>query len=99
MPGSKGVHQGSEHMLGRPVLRRLGAATAPVLLVVVALAVALSRVSGADVEGVRPDAVRPAPPAHPPPRLAGGNAEPAESPSSPRPVASVRPPPVPGPPP
>jgi hypothetical protein len=87
-------------MLGRPVLRRLGAATAPVLLVVVALVVALSRVSDAEVEGVRPKADHQAPPAHPPPRPTGNGAEsPALPQSSPRPGASVRPPPVPGPPP
>jgi hypothetical protein len=49
-------------MLGRPVLGRLGAATAPVLLVVVALVVALSRVSDAEVEGARPNVARPSAP-------------------------------------
>jgi hypothetical protein len=52
-------------MLGRPVLGRLGAATAPVLLAVVALVVALSRVSDAGVEGARPHAAPRVSPARP----------------------------------
>ena len=87
-------------MLGRPVLGRLGAATAPVLLVAVALVVALSRMSDADDVGAPPDATPRAAPTQPSAGSAEDGAPPVARPPAPSksgpehpPVAST---PVPG---
>jgi hypothetical protein len=66
-------------MLGWPVLGRRGAATVPVLLLVVALVVAFSRLSNAEVEGARPE-TRPAAPSRAP-----------SSPADTRPIPATQP--------
>src|SRR5262245_19916661 len=86
-------------MLGRPVLGRLGAATAPALLVVVALVVALSRVSDAEVNGVRPNVAPRAAPTQPSSGSAGDATAPVALPSAPSEGSSAPAPAVPSPPP
>ena len=86
-------------MLGRPVLGRLGAATAPVLLVVVALVVALSRVSDAEVESARPNIARPSAPVAAQPRPDEHVQAPFAQPTAPSTHGPVRSPESPEPPP